>query len=58
MENPQSFSKKLQKRHCVYYKDSEQEKCVYYKVRESAGSCIKLRNIQVRGISKYEVKTT
>ena len=30
--------------------------CVEYKVRESAGSYIKFRNIQVRGISKYEVR--
>ena len=27
-----------------------------YKVRESAGSYIKFRNIQVRGVSKYEVR--
>ena len=31
-------------------------KCVYYKVREIAGSYIKFRNIQVSGISKYEVR--
>ena len=30
--------------------------CVEYKVRESAGSYIKFRNIQVSGISKYEVR--
>ena len=50
MENPQSFIKKLPK------KIANKTKCVEYKVRESAGSYIKSRNIQVRGISKYEIR--
>ena len=57
MENPQSFVKKLPKKVVVRTtRIANKTKCVYYKVREIAGSYIKFRNIQVRGVSKYEVR--